>query len=428
MGSFVYEAAAFEDPLLRLCIVYFFESTLIGTKPERAKSFAAFGDPVSSHDMDFDWADELIHVEYGKRWLTYFLKRRGSNETPNDYRKQAENCAQRLRAKISPEQREATEALYRLTLQRVQGMAEAAAAGAPPPPPIPSSRSAVSSNDESKPGNGVLEMASGRVSSAFTLIELLVVIAIIAILAALLLPTLASSKMQAQQTSCANNVKQLTLGCIMYMDDTGAMVDHPNVGEIYSDWMGVINPYLSQRQVASGPVFFCPVAPLKSKLPVSTDNPTGTCVSAWVWTESVTSNIAGSYGFNGYLYSDIGPGYGASPDPNGIFHNQSKINHPTLTPVFVDCVWINLATDPTDLPARNLFNPTYGEIGMARCTIPRHAWKAPASAPTYLPAGTPLPGAINMGLADGHVELVKLQSLWNYSWSYNWTNPATRPQ
>jgi len=42
-------------------------------------------------------------------------------------------------------------------------------------------------------------------------------------------------------------------------------------------------------------------------------------------------------------------------------------------------------------------------------------------------AGTPLPGAINMGLADGHVELVKLQSLWNYSWSYNWTNPATRP-
>jgi uncharacterized ferritin-like protein (DUF455 family) len=90
LGTYIYESASGEDPIYRLGMLYFFETKNIRHKPARAQLFHAYGDAVSEHDMDFDWADETMHAGYGKHWLKELLAVRG--EDPTAYDQVRERC------------------------------------------------------------------------------------------------------------------------------------------------------------------------------------------------------------------------------------------------------------------------------------------------------------------------------------------------
>jgi len=70
----------------------------------------------------------------------------------------------------------------------------------------------------------------GTKRNAFTLIELLVVIAIIAILMAILMPTLGRAREQGKRIACLNNLKQLTMGWILYADSNDDKITYANTG------------------------------------------------------------------------------------------------------------------------------------------------------------------------------------------------------
>jgi uncharacterized ferritin-like protein (DUF455 family) len=99
LGGYIYEACRGEDAVYRLGMLGYFETKNIGRKRERAETFRAMGDRMSETDMEFDWADETLHAEYGRRWIKRLLETRG--EDPEGWPAILERCEELVQDRIA---------------------------------------------------------------------------------------------------------------------------------------------------------------------------------------------------------------------------------------------------------------------------------------------------------------------------------------
>lgn len=252
----------------------------------------------------------------------------------------------------------------------------------------------------------------------FTLIELLVVIAIIAILAAMLLPALAKAKEKAQGAQCISNMKQLTLGWVMYYTDARGLLAingdegyQPGTATPSSDpqWCpgrmdsGTGNQPTNTLYIKAGQIFPYVNNPGVYRCPADH--------SSYV-SQSQQANPRGGAGdprvrsmsMNAWMNFDPNNDVGMNETGFYVYHKDSDLTHPGAA-----TLWLFLDENPysindgflLELPTSN-GNPPTGN-GWIDCPASYHN------------------GACGISFADGHAQIRK----WTDPVVLNWKTGAS---
>lgn len=209
--------------------------------------------------------------------------------------------------------------------------------------------------------------------SGFTLIELLVVVAVISILAAILFPVFARARENARRANCLSNVKQISLGMMMYIQDYDECFP-PQYG-------AAIWPNLLQTYIKAYGIMRCPSSP----------NASG-------WATDVTNGYSQTYAFTGGVVGVyIQAGYP--------IRHLAVIDEPSRTYMLVESRFPKGASP--DYYALRGYGAAYVNLGYPAIARPEDD--------VHFADTRHFDGSV-VGFADGHVKWIKSGQGNHYIW------------
>jgi prepilin-type N-terminal cleavage/methylation domain-containing protein len=245
----------------------------------------------------------------------------------------------------------------------------------------------------------------------FTLIELLVVIAIIALLMAILMPSLARVRKQAQAVTCMSQIKTWSLVYKLYTDDNngffpegwGYADQHPGTSHgDYGLWFNSLRPYYKDEKMRK-----CPTATRV----VLNSNDWGT-YKAWYGTfqnryptagEGPTKDFEGSYGTSNWI--DFMSANRGARLKEWFWKSVQNVTRASQVPMIADSTWHDAWPTDADTPVAQPLDFGWGDKGttgeMNQFCIDRHN------------------GFVYFAFADWSARRVGLKELWTLRWHRN---------